>query len=221
MNRLLTWSALAVLVLGWGQSVVPGWVAQKAARALQARDGGVRPTIEVAATPFWLLAAGKFQAVRLSAKTLPLDGLTVRGAHLVWMDGAVNLAALRRGRLTMERRGAMTIGFTVTARALAGFLGKRARLDDPTVHVNPFGVRVSGRVRLGGTWIPVVVEGSLMLAGGGEAVVFSPRRIDGARLPVPTAMDVFNLRRAALPVPLKFTRMVLGQDWIRFRAVSS
>lgn len=221
MNRLIAWSVLAVLGLGFGQTVVPGWVAEAVARAVQARDGGARPTVALTALPFWLLAAGDFQRVALSAPSLTLDGLDLHAARLIWTDGAVNPASLKRGSLQIERRGAMTMAFTVTAGALARFLEATARLKDSQVSVSPKGIRVAGIVLIGGKWVPLAAQGRLGLADRGEGVVFHPTRIDGAPLPIPTTMDVFNLRRLDLPVALKFKGMVLSHNQIRFRAMSS
>jgi hypothetical protein len=221
VNRLIAWSVAAVIGLGIGQSMVPEWAADAIARAIAARDGGVRPAVTVVALPFWQLASGAFQEVRLVFPALRVDGMQVRAARLIWRDGAVKLGGLRQGHIEIARRGTLTVAFAVTGEALARFLGNTAGLRDADVRVDPSGLRVAGRVRLHGATVPLVAEGRLELGDAGQAVFFRALRIDGVRLPFPTVMRVLNLPRLHLSVPLRLTTMVLGHNQIRFQAMVS
>lgn len=210
MNRLIRGLVLLVVVVGILQWFVPRWAGSLLAKEMGRYDHGPRPTVAVTAIPFWELFSGHFQDVYISARQAKLGSLAVASAHLNWANGGVSLGQLEKGHLSVTQPGHLTMTIQLTAASLSQFLAQEGTISSPKVSITPAGVAISGRLLLGGTYVPLDTKGPLTVSANHQQLVFHPTSIDGLHLPVLTDIQLLNLASMKqLPVSLRIEQVKL------------
>lgn len=215
MVQMMIVLLLAVVGLQW---YIPRWVANQAATQIMALDHGRRPEVTITAIPFWYLFSGGFQDVYVNAKNVPLGPLTISDATVNWQNGRVGVNALLKHRLVIARPGHMTVIITVDQVALARFLAQEGKFQNPTVHIDPAGISIGGRVLLGGVYIPLDTRGTLVVSSDKKSLIFHPTSIDGINLPMVTDIEIFNVNAIKLPVELEIQSVTLKQGSMEVKA---
>lgn len=202
MSRMLQALLVLALLLAGLQWGIPRWVGQQVARQLAQVDGGVTPTVEVTAIPFWTLASGRFQDLYINARQLTLAGVAVQGVTMNWADGQVSMAGLLHHQLDIKRPGHVSLQVALSGTSLSHVLAQGHTLASPSVTIRPSGITVSGRILVGGVYFPLTATGNLFVSPNQEQLIFRATQIDGIHLPVLTEMQLVNLANLKLPLPL-------------------
>jgi hypothetical protein len=218
MNRVIQVLVLAVLALVGLQWYVPRWVSSKVATQIMALDHGTRPQVEVTAIPFWYLLQGTFQDLYVNAQHVAVGPLTVADAQLNWEQGGLSVQALLHHRLSITRRGHMTVSITVDEAALAKFLAQQGKFQNPTVGIDPTGLTIGGKVLLGGVYVPLNTRGTLVVSSDRKSIIFHPTSIDGIQLPMVTDIEIFNVNAIKLPVNLVIQSVTLQKGSMEVKA---
>nr|WP_275107228.1 DUF2993 domain-containing protein [Sulfobacillus harzensis] len=193
------------------QWFVPRWTGSLLTREIGRYDHGPKPQVAVSAVPFWDLFGGHFQDIYINAHDLELSSaLTVQHAQLNWQNGTVSLGSLEKGKLKVTNPGHATMSIELTAAELSTFLAHEGTIAHPTVSISPSGVALSGRLLLGGSYVPLDTKGSLSVSSSRQQLIFHPTSIDGLNLPVLTDIQLLNLATMkALPMSLKIEHVQL------------
>lgn len=209
-----------VVLAAAAQLAVPTALAAQLARALQPLTGPAsRDTVRLAAIPFWELASGQFQDLRITTVNGTAGPLRVAWFSADWRDGGVDPAAwFLDHRLVVTRPGRLSAQIRVDGAALAAILADSGRVADPTVTVQPDGIVVAGRVNLGALQGPVTMRGNLVIAPNGRQLLFVPTSVDGLRLPFGASIVVFDVSRLGLPFAVRLTGVRLVPPDIELRA---
>lgn len=212
MSRVLKGLIVLVVVVGVLQWFVPRWVGGFLAGQLGHYDRGPKPQVAVNAFPFWELAQGQFQNVHIQASDASFGHYTVQHATLNWSNGGVALAALKDGKLRVTKPGTLHLTLVLSGAELTSFLQHQGTLIHPQVTVVPSGVEVTGTLNLGGTSVPLDTSGSLSVSANHQAVIFHPQNIDGLSLPVPTNLQLVDVKALNLPMALSIESVQLGHN---------
>ncbi|MDA8198857.1 MAG: LmeA family phospholipid-binding protein [Thermaerobacter sp.] len=225
MNALRV-ALVVILVAVLGQVLVPPVVAGRAAAALHGVTGaGSTDQVAVTAVPFWTLAFGQTQDVRVlvDSATVPVDGQPLRIAQMTlnWQDGQVAVGALlRQGRLVAARAGRVRFTLKVDGPAVAQFLDASGRVQGAVVTVGAHQVTLTGQVALGSLRGHVSTRGRLAISPNGQELLFVPQELDGLSLPLAASLPLFDLPSLNLPLPMHLTSVVLAPPDIVVQAAS-
>ena len=218
MNRMVQVMIVLLLAVVGLQWYVPRWIATQAATQIMTLDHGERPVITITAIPFWYLFSGGFQDVYVNAKNVPMGPLTIADTTVNWQNGAVGVTPLLKHRLVITRPGHMAVIITVDQVALAHFLAQEGKFQNPTVHIDPTGISIGGRVLLGGVYVPLDTRGTLVVSSDKKSLIFHPTSIDGIQLPMVTDIEIFNVNSIKLPVELEIQSVTLQQGSMEVKA---
>jgi hypothetical protein len=196
-----------VILAAAAQIAVPTVVANELAQTLQSFTGPEsRDTVELAAIPFWQLASGRFQDLRVTTVNGAAGPLAVAYFSADWQNGGVDPTAwFEDHRLVVTRPGRLRAQIKVDGAALAAILQDSGHVADPTVTVQPDGIVVTGRVNLGALQGPVTMRGNLVIAADGRQLLFVPTSVDGLELPFGASIVVFDVSRLGLPFAVRLT----------------
>ncbi len=203
---------VAILLLAGLQWYVPRWVSNQMATQIAAFDHGPKPSVFVTAIPFWGLLQGRFQDLYVNARQVNLGPVALQSVQVDWQNGGLSPKALTADKIKVTRVGKVLLTITVDEAALATFLAHQGKFQNPTVHIARTGIAITGRVLLGGVYIPLDTQGSLIVSKDKKALIFHPTSIDGVQLPVVTDVEIFNVNSLKLPVPMAIqsVRLVPG-----------
>lgn len=218
MSRLIQGLVVVVLLAAIMQWFVPRWTGSELAAQLQHYDHGPKPVVNVTAIPFWQLASGQFQDVYVAANKASFGALAVQTIRLNWRHGGVSLAQLVKGHVRVTKVGLVTVSMVLDGAALAHFLAQEGKISNPTVTISPQGLKVQGRLMLGGVYVPLDTQGSLVVSSNHRQLIFHPTSIDGIHLPMLTDIQVLNLATLKLPVALAIQNIKLSQDRLEVTA---
>lgn len=209
MSRLIRGLVIIVMLVGALQWAVPWFIARDLASELAHYDHGPKPAVVINAIPFWQLASGKFQDISVSAKSATVGPLAVSRADISWSNGQVSVAQLTRGHLKVEQEGQVRIQIQLDEKALSALLKKQGQVKDPEVTVKPGGVGIKGRLLLGGTYLPLNTQGTLVVSSDHKSLIFHPKSIDGLNLPLMTDMEIFSMDKLKLPLPMEIQHVAM------------
>lgn len=209
MSRVIKVLVVAVLLLAGLQWYVPRWVSGQMATKISAFDHGPKPTVSLVAIPFWYLLQGRFQDLYVNAQQVKVGPVELQSIQLDWQNGGLSTKALIAQHLKVTRAGKVSLTITVDEAALATFLAQQGKFQNPTVHITKAGVAITGRVLLGGVYIPLDTKGNLVVSKDKKTLIFHPTSIDGVHLPVVTDVQIFSVDSLKLPVPMVIQSVVL------------
>lgn len=212
MNRVIQLLVVVVVAMGALQWIVPRLVSSAASRQLSHLDHGPRPSVAIEAVPFWRLLRGQFQDLVITANDARIQSLTVRRVHLVWLNGAVALLPLEKGRLVVTQAGFLTVTADISAGALSRLLARHGSIVHPVVSIAPSGVSLKGQLRLGAATVPLDTKGSLHASPNHQALIFHPKSVDGLNLPGLTNVSLFNLAAVKTPMHLVIEKVTLTEN---------
>lgn len=212
MSRIIQVLMALVLLAGLGQWLVPRWAGNLLAREVSRVDHGPRPSVAVSAMPFWELADGRFHDVSINASQVTVQNFVVQHVHLTWTNGAIALGPLEKGHLKVDKPGHLSMTAVLTGPALSRFIARQGSISNPQVAIKPSGVSLKGRIKLGGSSVPLDTRGTLVESQNHQALVFHPTSIDGLQLPVLTDVQLLNLSSLNLPMPLKIQHVRLENN---------
>ncbi len=224
--NVLRIALVVILVAVLGQVLVPPVVAGRAAAALHAVTGaGSTDQVAVTAVPFWTLASGQAQDVRVVVHqaTVPVDGepLGIAQATVNWQGGQVAVGPLlRQGRLVAARPGRMHLTIEVDGPAVARLLDATGRVHGAQVTVGAHSVTLTGQLSLGSLKGHVSTRGRLAISPNGQELLFVPQVLDGLSLPLAASLPLFDLTSFNLPLPLRLTSVALAPPVIVVQAAS-
>lgn len=225
MNALRI-ALVVILVAVLGQVLVPPVVAGRAAAALHSVTGaGSTDQVTVTAVPFWTLASGQTQDVRVlvDRATVQVDGqpLGIAQMTLNWQDGQVAVGALlRQGRLVAARPGRVHLTLRLDGPAVARFLDATGRVHGAVVTVGTRQVTLAGQVALGSLRGHVSTQGRLAISASGQELLFVPQVVDGLSLPLAASLPLLDLASLSLPLPMHLTSVSLAPPDIVVQAAS-
>lgn len=209
MSRTIQVLVVAVLLLAGLQWFLPRWVANQMAAQIAVFDHGPKPNVALTAIPFWYLLEGNFQDLYVSAHQVTVGPVELASVQVDWQNGGLSTSALTHQQLKVTRVGKVALTITVDETALAKFLAQQGKFQNPTVHIQPSGVAITGRVLLGGVYIPLDTQGNLVVSPDKKSLIFHPTSIDGVHLPVVTDVQIFNVNSLKLPVPMVIHSVIL------------
>ncbi|CAB1128158.1 conserved exported protein of unknown function [Candidatus Hydrogenisulfobacillus filiaventi] len=209
MSRLLKAAIALVALLAVLQVGVPVLAARAVAAEL-ARRGIPAARVQVTAFPFWMLAQGRFQDLRVAAPSARLGPVPVEGLTADWRNGQVAIRPLEAGNLVVQREGRLQVRFRLTGTGVADLLASSGVVRNPVVHIHDGILDVTGTLTLDGIALPLSTSGRLGLSPHGRHIVYQPANVDGLDLPVPTAITVLNVSSLGLPLALHLTGLVVG-----------
>lgn len=212
MSRFILMIIGAVVVLAGLQWIVPKWAAGQVASQIASRDGGVKPQVEIAALPFWILAQGQFQDLYIKASGLRVDGITLSQAQVNWQNGQVSLSALSRKKLDVQKTGHVRAHIVLDGAALSAFLAQQGAVKDPSVSLTPGVVSIRGRLTLGQLNVPLNARGTLSVSSDKKAILFHATSFDGIQLPLLADSQIFQIDSLNLPVPMVIQSVDIRQN---------
>lgn len=214
MSRLIRVLIVLVLLAGVLQWLVPKWAAGEIASQVARYDHSQRPVVSLTAIPFWELATGRFEDLYVDASNVNAGPLKVQSARLNWANGQISVPDLIKGRFAIVRPGHVDVRIRIDGAALAAVLAQHSPVQNAEVTITPQNVRIRGRILLGGVYLPLDATGTLVVSSDRRHLIFHPTVIDGINLPMMTDIEILDLTKLQLPVPLVITSVVLEQDHV-------
>ena len=218
MSRFIFVAAGAVVVLAGLQWGVPKWAAGQIASQIARRDGGVKPNVEVAALPFWILAQGQFQDLYVKASGMHVGGVKFSQAVVNWQNGQLSLSALANNKLVVEKKGQVKAHIIFDNAALSVFLAPRGIVQNPSVSLTPGVMTIHGRLSLGQLNVPLNAKGTLSVSSDKKAILFHPTAFDGIQVPLLTDLEIFQIDSLNLPLPMVIHSVTIKQNQLTVEA---
>ncbi|WP_053960560.1 LmeA family phospholipid-binding protein [Sulfobacillus thermosulfidooxidans] len=212
MSRFIVVLAGAVVLLGALQWTIPKWAAAQVADRVASQDGGIKPQVDIAALPFWIMAQGQFQDMYINVHNVHVDGLTLSQAVINWQNGKVSLPALSHNRLVIEKAGHVNVRIVFDGPALSAFLAGQSPIQNPQVTITNNLMTIEGRLLLGQLSVPLNAQGTLSVSPDKKAIIFHPTRVDGIQLPVLTDLQIFQIDSLNLPVAMVIQSVALRNN---------
>ncbi len=220
MSRFILVVATAVVIFGGLQWSVPRWAAMQLAKQIATQDGGVKPNVEIAAMPFWILAQGQFQAVYIKADNVRADGMMVSQAIVNWQGGKVSVSALSHKQLVVEKAGRVKVEIVLDGPALSAFLAQQGPIQNPKVTISRGVMTIQGQLLIGQLRVPLDAKGTLSVSADKKSIIFHPTSVDGLHLPVLTDLQIFQIDSLKLPVPMVIRSVALRNNELVVKATT-
>ncbi|MCY0882048.1 MAG: DUF2993 domain-containing protein [Firmicutes bacterium] len=205
-------------ILQWG---VPKWVGNQVAQGIQREDKGSRPTVSIAAVPFWILLNGKFQQVTVSAAHVALGSLVAQKILLTWDNGQISVPDLEKNRVKILQQGSIAATVAISQNELSHLVAAQTPIQDPKISITPSGVGLTGWVTVAGLRLPLQAQGQLILNVHHQTIMYHPTSVDGMDVPVLTNIQVFAMHQITLPVAMTMQSLTLKTHHLVVKAHST